>query len=145
MRDVIGEVTFSKRFGFMDVGQDDGSFAAIEGALQSAAWIGQVPSLYWIHDFLVPVLGNHLGINARHGRLRKFAAQEVGNRRDRGSDHRDLLYKLVEIQKAKPNEMNDMAYYQWQRVTCLLEAIPLLYPPGRSFTICSRTQNANGS
>lgn len=109
MRDVIGEVTFSKRFGFMDVGQDDGSFGAIDRALQSAAWIGQVPSLYWIHDFLVPVLGNHLGINVRHGSLRKFAAQEVGNRRDRGSDHRDLLYKLVEIQKAKPHEMNDMA------------------------------------
>lgn len=109
MRDVIGEVTFSKRFGFMDVGQDDGSFATIEGALQSGAWIGQVPSLYWIHDFLVPVLGNHLGIQARHGSLRKFAAQEVGNRRDRGSDHQDLLYKLVEIQKAKPHEMNDMA------------------------------------
>ncbi|KAI4127866.1 MAG: hypothetical protein LQ347_004420 [Umbilicaria vellea] len=107
--DVIGEVTFSKRFGFMDMGQDDGSFAAIEGALQSAAWIGQVPLLYWIHDFFVPVLGNHLGINARHGSLRKFAAQEVANRRDRGSDHRDLLDKLVETQKGKPNEMNDMA------------------------------------
>lgn len=93
----------------MDMGQDDGSFAAIEGALQSAAWIGQVPLLYWIHDFFVPVLGNHLGINARHGSLRKFAAQEVANRRDRGSDHRDLLDKLVETQKGKPNEMNDMA------------------------------------
>lgn len=107
--DVIGEVTFSKRFGFMDVGQDDGSFAAIEGALQSAAWIGQVPSLYWVHDFLMPVLGNHLGINARHGSLRKFAAQEVANRRDRGSDHRDMLHKLVEMQEEKPDEMNDMA------------------------------------
>ena len=93
----------------MDVGQDDGSFAAIEGALQSAAWIGQVPSLYWVHDFLMPVLGNHLGINARHGSLRKFAAQEVANRRDRGSDHQDILDKLFEMQKEKPNEMNDMA------------------------------------
>lgn len=93
----------------MDVGQDDGSFAAIEGALQSAAWIGQVPWLYWVHDFLVPVLGNHLGINARHGSLRKFAAQEMGNRRDRGSDHRDMLDKLVDMRKEKPDEMNDMA------------------------------------
>ncbi|SLM40221.1 cytochrome p450 family protein [Lasallia pustulata] len=107
--DVIGEVTFSKRFGFMDVGQDDGSFAAIEGALQSAAWIGQVPWLYWAHDFLMPVLGNHLGINARHGSLRKFAAQEVANRRDRGSDHQDMLDKLLEMQKERPDEMNDMA------------------------------------
>ena len=36
--DVIGEVTFSKRFGFMDAGKDDGSFASIEAALRSAAW-----------------------------------------------------------------------------------------------------------
>ncbi|KAA6407599.1 MAG: cytochrome p450 family [Lasallia pustulata] len=93
----------------MDVGQDDGSFAAIEGALQSAAWIGQVPWLYWAHDFLMPVLGNHLGINARHGSLRKFAAQEVANRRDRGSDHQDMLDKLLEMQKERPDEMNDMA------------------------------------
>ena len=57
----------------------------------------------------MPILGNHLGINARHGSLRKFAAQEVGNRRDRGSDHQDMLDKLVEMQKERPDEMNDMA------------------------------------
>ena len=43
--DVIGEVSFSKRFGFMDVGSDDGSFKQIEGALQSAAWLGQIPTV----------------------------------------------------------------------------------------------------
>ena len=43
--DVIGEVSFSKRFGFMDVGKDDGSFKQIEGALKSAAWLGQVPTV----------------------------------------------------------------------------------------------------
>jgi hypothetical protein len=43
--DVIGELSFSKRFGFMDVGSDDGSFQQIEGALKSAAWIGQIPAV----------------------------------------------------------------------------------------------------
>lgn len=37
--DVIGEVTFSKSFGFMEAGADDGSFNAIETALKSAAWM----------------------------------------------------------------------------------------------------------
>ena len=43
--DVIGEVSFSKRLGFMDAGKDDGSFKQIAGALQSAAWIGQIPTV----------------------------------------------------------------------------------------------------
>jgi cytochrome P450 len=91
----------------MDAAKDDGSFAQIEGALQSAAWIGQIPSLYWIHDFLSPVFGNHLGITARHGRLRNFASQAIENRKTRGSDHDDILDKLFAVQKEKPDEMTD--------------------------------------
>lgn len=92
----------------MDAGADDGSFRQIEWALRSAAWIGQVPWLYWTNDFLAPIIGNHLGINARHGSLRTFAAREINNRKDRGSDHQDLLDKLLEVRKEKPGEMDDM-------------------------------------
>ena len=107
--DVIGEVSFSKRFGFMDAAGDDGSFKSIEGALKSAAWLGQVPIIYWIHDRLSPYIGNHLGIAARHGSLRQFAAKEIAFRKDRGSDHQDILSKLFATQKEKPIEMNDNA------------------------------------
>ncbi|MCJ1246503.1 hypothetical protein MMC30_003711 [Trapelia coarctata] len=106
--DVIGEITFSKRFGFMDAGKDDGSIVQIESALHSAAWIGQVPWLYWLHDSLIPLLGNRLGIGARHGSLRTFASQEIQDRMSRGTDHQDILAKLFAVQKEKPNEMNDM-------------------------------------
>lgn len=107
--DVIGEITFSKRFGFMDAAADDGSFKQIEGALRSANWIGQIPSLYWIHDRLMPYIGNHLGIAARHGSLRQFAVREVEARKDRGTDRQDILSKLFATQKEKPVEMNDNA------------------------------------
>ncbi|KAK6392882.1 hypothetical protein LTR65_002964 [Meristemomyces frigidus] len=107
--DVIGEITFSKRFGFMDAAQDDGSFDQINGALKSAAWIGQVPGLYWLHDALMPYIGNHLGITARHGSLRNFALKEIAARQDRGSDHQDILSKLHATQKEKPVEMDDNA------------------------------------
>lgn len=106
--DVIGGVTFSKLFGFMDAGRDDGSFGQIESALQSASWIGQVPLLYWIHDFLLPVFGNHLGITSRHGGLRTFAVREITARQDRGGDQKDLLSKLFAIQKEK-EAMDDNA------------------------------------
>ena len=110
--DVIGEVTFSKRFGFMDAGRDDGTFAQIEGALRSAAWVGQIPAFFWLCDFLSPVLGVlgiNLGIQARHGSLRDFASKEFESRKTRGSDHQDILDKLLDVQKQKPDEMNDMS------------------------------------
>ena len=93
----------------MDSSKDDGSFKQIEGALRSAAWIGQVPMLYWIHDRLMPYIGNHLGITARHGSLRQIAMREVSARKDRGTDHQDILSKLFATQKEKPVEMNENA------------------------------------
>ena len=106
--DVIGEVTFSKRFGFVDKGSDDGFFAQIERVNRSGSWLGQVPTIYWIHDFLSPVIGNHLGVTARHARLRDFASREIENRKKIGSDHQDILAKLFEVQKQRPDEMNDV-------------------------------------
>ncbi|KAF2431084.1 cytochrome P450 [Tothia fuscella] len=100
--DVIGEITFSRRFGFMEAGKDDGSFAQIVGAIKSAAWLCQLPWLYWFHEYLSPVLGSHLGINARHGSLRTFAAREITARKDRGTDRKDILSKLFAIHDAKP-------------------------------------------
>ncbi|THX16603.1 cytochrome P450 [Aureobasidium pullulans] len=107
--DVIGEITFSKSFGFMDAQADDGSFAQIEGALQSAAWIGQVPWLYWLHDRLMPIIGNRLALNNRHGSLRILAAKEISARMDRGSERKDILSKLHKAQSDKPGELDDNA------------------------------------
>ncbi|KAF2805108.1 cytochrome P450 [Mytilinidion resinicola] len=107
--DVVGEVTFSRRFGFLDVGKDDGSFGQIDIALKSAAWIGQVPWLFGLHDSLSPLIGNWLGIGARHGSLRKIAADEIEKRKERGSDHHDILQMLMDVHREKPQEMNDMA------------------------------------
>ncbi|KAK0659902.1 Pisatin demethylase [Lasiodiplodia hormozganensis] len=100
--DIIGEITFSKRFGFMDVGADDGSFQAIEMALRSAAWLGQVPWIFWLHDYLSPYIGNYLGITARNGSLRQFALRETEARKDRGSDRKDILSKLFAVHKERP-------------------------------------------
>ncbi|KAF2201807.1 cytochrome P450 [Delitschia confertaspora ATCC 74209] len=108
--DVIGAVTFSKRFGFMDAGKDDGSFHQIDNALISASWIGQMPWLYWLHDYLSPVIGNWLGVTARHGSLRSFAVKETESRKSRGSDHKDMLEKLLDIHHSKPAE------YDWNGV-----------------------------
>ncbi len=93
----------------MEAGQDDGSFAQIDSALKSAAWVGQIPWFYWAQDWLEPLIGNHLGIRARHGSLRSFAAKEVEQRKERGSDHVDILAKLLQAQKVDPERVDDMA------------------------------------
>lgn len=70
--------------------------------------MGQTPALFWIHDYLSPVIGNHLAVTARHGRLRDFASQEIETRKKVGSDHQDMLAKLLEVQKQHPEEMNEV-------------------------------------
>ena len=90
----------------MDAGTDDGSFRAIEMALRSAAWIGQVPCLYWVHDWLSPVIGNRLGITARNGSLRQFALRETEARKGRGSDRKDILSKLFAVHKERPADFD---------------------------------------
>jgi cytochrome P450 len=105
--DVIGEVTFSKPFGFLAAGKDDGSIQAIDEALVSASWIGQVPWLFWWHDRLMPVIGNWLGVNNRNGSLRQFAAKECEARKGRSSDRKDILSSLIAVKETKPQEFDD--------------------------------------
>ena len=113
MTDVVGGLTFSKRFGFLEAGVDDGSFRSIEGALRSAAWVGQMPWIYWLNDYLSPVLGHRLGIAARHGSIRTFAAEQVDRRKEKGmgqqQQQRDILSALFDVHKEKPDEMNENA------------------------------------
>ena len=100
-------MTFSRRFGFMDMQEDDGTFDQIKRSLRSGAWVGQVPWVYWINERIRPIIGNYLGLNARHGRLREFAVHEVQNRKQRGSDRRDILGELFAVQEEKPKVMGE--------------------------------------
>ena len=106
LADVIGEVTFAKPFGFLDAQQDDGIFSRISRSVESGVWLAHVPWFYQIHQFLLPVLGNHLAINDREGTIRDYTTREVQDRFQRGSDRPDLLGKLFSIHKEKPVEMN---------------------------------------
>lgn len=107
--DIIGEVSFSRRFGFLEAGKDDGTLSKIETALGSLAWVGQMPWVFWLDHYLAPFIGHHLGLVLRHGTIRKYASREVQARRDRPSQHDDILGKLFEVQKQKPDELDDSA------------------------------------
>ena len=93
----------------MEAAGDDGSMAQIANALKSASWVGQMPFIFWLNDWLSPYVGNHLALNARHGSLRQFAAREIAARQDRGGDQKDLLSKLRATNKEKPGLFDETA------------------------------------
>ncbi|KAF4550322.1 Cytochrome P450-like protein 22 [Elsinoe fawcettii] len=108
--DVIGEVSFSRRFGFLEAGEDDGTLIKIELALKSLASVGQMPWLFWLDSFLKPLLGSRLNLKLRHGLIRKYAAQEVDARRTRPTDHDDILGASFRVQEEKgSSELSDEA------------------------------------
>ncbi|KAI4723477.1 cytochrome P450 family protein [Aureobasidium sp. EXF-10727] len=107
--DVIGEITFSKRFGFMDTEHDDGSLKSVESTLASASWLGHVPWVFWTHDFLMPYIGNWLGVTNRTGSLMQRALKEVEERKVRGTDRNDILEKFFRLQREKPDQVTDVA------------------------------------
>ena len=88
------------------MGKDDGTFHAIERLLHSAAWIGQVPWLFWLNDYLTPWIGNRVAANNRHGSIRDLAMKEVESRKDRGSDRKDLLAELLSVHVEKPEQFD---------------------------------------
>ena len=106
--DVIGEVTFSKRFGFIDEGKDDGAFTMIDNILQCANWIGHLPWFYWTNVWLAPIIGNRLAIFQREGKLLQMTAQAIQDRKQRGSDRHDMLEQMFDVQRQKP-ELDDIS------------------------------------
>ncbi|KAH6975706.1 cytochrome P450 [Ilyonectria destructans] len=108
--DVVGALTFSKRFGFLEAGSDGGQFKILERALRSGAWVGQMPWIYWLNEALTPYIGNRLGVMARHGSVRKFAKAQVDERATKdNSSYTDLLSRFFDINKTKPGEFDDNA------------------------------------
>lgn len=117
--DVISEMTWSTSFGFMEDGKDDGTFSMILAVAFCGSWLGQVPWVYHIHEFLKPYIGNHLSINVRHGGIRDFAIRETANRKERPVEKRDIVGRMLETSAQKPDEFpyNDVISMATSNIT----------------------------
>ncbi|KAI0882395.1 cytochrome P450 [Annulohypoxylon maeteangense] len=104
--DVIGSISFSRPFGYVEVGEDNGIFLRIQRALRSIGWIRHAPQLYRWHQKLMPYIGNWLAANDRNTYFFEFATREVQARTDRGGDYKDIAGQLLSVQKEKP-DLND--------------------------------------
>lgn len=103
----MGAVSFSRIFGFVQRGADNGELYRLFKSISSIGWIQHVPWMLKLHNnVLMPALGNLIGINDRHGHFYDMSDEEVEGWKKRAHLQRDMVSQLVDIQKQKP-ELGD--------------------------------------
>ncbi|KAI0200766.1 cytochrome P450 [Astrocystis sublimbata] len=106
--DAVGVVSFTKPYGFLSSGSDNGLFARLEQALSSSSWLMHAAWFFWLHQKAMPWLGNWLAVNDRNGYFFQFAQREVQARKDQGGSDLDIVAQMFQAQRTKA-ELNDLA------------------------------------
>ena len=113
--DVVGEVTFAQKLGFLEQGQDvDDMMKAIEGMLAYASLCGQVPEY---HKLLLgnPVLGALMPAMETWNQVLVFTMKAINNRasiqRDgelinADTEGRDMLSRWAYVKSSNPDKMS---------------------------------------
>lgn len=70
--------------------------------MSSIAWLMHAGWIFRLNQRLSPILGNWIAAADRNGHFFQLAAQEIGARKKRGGDSKDILGQLFTTQKAKP-------------------------------------------
>jgi cytochrome P450 len=117
--DVIGEITYSERFGFLDNGDDiGGTMKALDNSMSYSTLVGIFPKL---HPFLYPILEKIPGSGAA-GRtyLMAFVQRKINERKEakekgtyrlpaltskHGAAPQDFLEKLTEARQRDPDKV----------------------------------------
>jgi hypothetical protein len=107
--DVIGEITFGKRFGFLDMGVDEeGVFGAIDSRGSYSTYVGIFPKL---HNILFPLLPSTGG----HGYVGNYTRAQIASReallkspkfQDRDGPP-DFVSKFLALRAEDPEKMTN--------------------------------------
>jgi cytochrome P450 len=107
--DVLGQVAFSKNFGFLEAGVDvDETIHGVEGTLSYFAIIGQIPEYHKL------ALGNpllNLFLKPKGSLITEIAMREIQRRKKmakREIMRRDLLNRLFTAAEEHPERFNEM-------------------------------------
>ncbi|KAL3418686.1 cytochrome p450 pisatin [Phlyctema vagabunda] len=106
--DVIGDITFAKRFGFLDMGEDkEGVFRAIDTRLVYSTFTGVFP---WLHRMIfqfLPKTGGYAYLLAYTQRQVEIRQRELKNPIQGGQDGPpDIMTKLLATHEANPDKMS---------------------------------------
>ncbi|OAA63408.1 Cytochrome P450 [Niveomyces insectorum RCEF 264] len=105
--DVIGELAFSEGFGMLESGIEDEHIRLINNQMEFGSTIGMVP---WAIPFTkwtflpIPWLRN---LQAGRERLKELTRSRVERRREKVSDRKDLLGRLIEAKDPVTGQMLD--------------------------------------
>ncbi|KAH8812118.1 cytochrome P450 [Xylogone sp. PMI_703] len=105
--DVIGELAFSEGFGMLDSGVEDEHISLINNQMEFGSTIGMIPSLIPVTKWTwlpVPWLKR---IQAGRERLKELTRSRVERRKEKQSDRKDLLGRLIEAKDPVTGEMLD--------------------------------------
>jgi cytochrome P450 len=103
--DVLGEVTFSQRFGFLEEGRDIGD--AIANTKMFGGYIGIMGHFYWLHDWLLanPLIGWLNLQPSMHIFDTTLAAVERRSKNDEA--RKDMLEQWKETRAKFPERMEE--------------------------------------
>ncbi|KAK0645202.1 Cytochrome P450 monooxygenase [Lasiodiplodia hormozganensis] len=104
--DAIGAVSFSRSFGYVKAGNDNGLFARLRNSLKSISWLQHAPWIIYMHNAMMPLIGNWLAFNDRNVYFFEFAKAEVAQRKEQGGHNKDIVGQMLATQKEKP-ELDD--------------------------------------
>lgn len=99
----MGAVSFSRIFGFVQSGKDNGEMHRLYKSISSIGWIQHVPWVLKLHNnVIMPIFGNFIAINDRHGHFYDMSNEEVEDWKKRADLQRDMVSQLMDVQKDKP-------------------------------------------
>lgn len=108
--DVLGEIAFSKKFGFLEAGYDlEGAIKTIDDVQWYDGIVGQIPEYDWLFRRnpiwkLLPFLNN------RNILITRMALEEIEKRNRRGTkelERKDLLSQLFEAHEKAPDTFSE--------------------------------------
>jgi cytochrome P450 len=109
--DVIGEITFANRFGFLDMGEDKRNvFHAIDMRGVYSTFVGIFP---WVHNWLYPMLPKTGG----HGYVFNYTLKQIDDRQQSLKDPTnsssregppDIMTKILTAHEEDPSKMTKM-------------------------------------
>lgn len=140
---MVGAVTFSGPFGFLDQGHDfDGTLRDSARAQDYFSLVGPMPYLdYWLGKNPIVQIGSP-GFGPMTGRIVKYVTDRYqGNDRDYHDPEKpDFLDHFIEVKKADPEHVDDAQIVSWLMINVMAGADTTALALKTAFYYCLRDE-----